>query len=55
MGYTIENNEPDAVESILLGTKQGFDIVRIDSSVLNVQPAIQTQAEVYFQIEDWPN
>ena len=52
MAYTIENNESDAVESLLLVSEKGFDRDSIDDHVLNIQPINQTQPEVYFQIED---
>ena len=52
MGYTIENNESDAAQSVLLVTEKGFDSASIDGHVFHVQPINQTQSEVYFQIED---
>ena len=55
MGYTIEVNELEALESVLLASEKDFDRDSIDGHVLNIQPINQTQPEVYFQIEDWSN
>ena len=52
MGYTIEKNQLEGVESVLSTTEKCFDMAGTDGRILHTQPSVQTQSVVYFQIED---
>ncbi len=52
MGYTIEKNQLEGVESVLSTTEKCFDMAVVDSCILHAQTSVQTQSVVYFQIED---
>jgi hypothetical protein len=52
MGYTIEKNQLEGIESVLSTTEKCFDMAVVDSRALHAQASVQTQSVVYFQIED---
>ena len=51
MGYTIENKQDAAIESVLLKTENAFIPSKNADQAASVQ-ATPASTEVYFQIED---
>lgn len=52
MSYTIESKEDAVVQSVLLTTEKTFATSNIAEKFSGTQSHVQTNAEVYFQIED---
>ena len=52
MGYTIENKQDTAVQSVLLTTEKSFVASGAIEKSTNTQVNTKVGPEVYFQIED---
>lgn len=52
MGYTVENKQDAAIESVLLKTEVNFISPHAVDQVASSQVSKQANTEVYFQIED---
>ncbi|MEI8076917.1 MAG: hypothetical protein WCH33_04395 [Betaproteobacteria bacterium] len=52
MGYTVANNPPSNIDSVLLTTEKIFATAQEANLALEVQGTPTAKAEVYFQIED---
>ncbi len=52
MGYTVENKQDTAAQSVLLTTEKSFAASNVVEKSANIQANSKVSAEVYFQIED---